>query len=814
MTLSLLVKGIRGRKRQTALLLAVCVASFAFLTAFLSYSASETQADRETRLALYGGWQAARFDSMPGVGTAYAGRLGEASVGVAVRQGVVLDAEGAVLGGFGWMEPSLLALGRIEPLSGSLPAQPGELALTTTVLDGLGLSYELGQTICLPLAANDYDPAEPAPPRCLSYTLCGVLPAYDVFWCMDGQLSVSALVAEGSAPSLGVPEYQTFFALTGIERLSQLPESLLNAADTMPNFLLNEFGWPEHDSVQFSLFFMLAGVLLITLLAVSQVFGSCLARRRMQLELLDALGAPQSLLRRMCLWEASLLCLAALALGLPLGLLLALVGLAPQGSRAYFTVPLASIVCVVPLFCLAVLGGALLPVLRLRFGSQPAAAGPIRPRKKVRTSPAVPPLQLALFSLLLALSLGCLCAACWQMVDYELNKDNAALNIRAPRSPLPAALLDDLERLPGVVSIVPFYNSGEQYRVTSAEIQSSALLYDVYHNDADPYNAFFFYAEGVLGRQVIALNDAELLEAASWCSQPVEDTEALLRGETALVYWPGFVKINGSYYPATAQQRQEQTLEGPTPGHQLTLWAAGESARVEDAVFSAELTVAGIIAQFPTDALLCNNNPISYGTLLVSQRFLRENAFSYTNINLRLVPDADLTLRRSIASIVTKRGGLLTSDSYEVVNQLYREGSRRAFLLAVCGALLAALGFLLLGMLGASSAEAQRERLRLLLALGASPRRTARVSLMWYLLAGTLATGAVSAAMYALVKRLDSIEFLHSKIAVFTMTLNFVFSYPWALHALLCAVFLLLWLLMAWLPLLRQMQVLPPDTSP
>ena len=69
--------------------------------------------------------------------------------------------------------------------------------MTTTLLDALGCSYDLGQTITLKVADNDYDPLSGSGKIVeQTYTLCGVLPAYDVYWNLGSNLTVSAVVAE------------------------------------------------------------------------------------------------------------------------------------------------------------------------------------------------------------------------------------------------------------------------------------------------------------------------------------------------------------------------------------------------------------------------------------------------------------------------------------------------------------------------------------------------------------------------------------------------------------------------------------------
>ena len=116
-----------------------------------------------------------------------------------IQNGIVLGADDGVAGGIGTVDDTFAQLGRIVPISGDFPTQSDEIAMTTTLLDALGCSYDVGQTVTLKVAANDYDPlAGSGAVMEKAYTLCGVLPAYDVYWNLNGNLTVSGIVSRAA----------------------------------------------------------------------------------------------------------------------------------------------------------------------------------------------------------------------------------------------------------------------------------------------------------------------------------------------------------------------------------------------------------------------------------------------------------------------------------------------------------------------------------------------------------------------------------------------------------------------------------------
>ena len=309
-SLILAFHGMLGRKKQTSLLLILLTMVFSFLTAATIYSNSSAQALQDTRCELYGEWQYLRLsDTDTDAAQVRENLPASAKASTTIQNGIVLGADDGVAGGIGTVDDTFAQLGRIVPISGDFPTQPDEIAMTTTLLDALGCSYDVGQTVTLKVAANDYDPlAGSGAVMEKAYTLCGVLPAYDVYWNLNGNLTVSGIVAEPLA--LDGQKFQTFYYLNTTAPVT---------ASTDPALVANEYAYPQEDTVSSSLRFLLVAAILVSFFAVAQYFLIVLHKRVHTINTFLTLGAKNRDLRLMCLWEALFAGLAAVAAGFALG---------------------------------------------------------------------------------------------------------------------------------------------------------------------------------------------------------------------------------------------------------------------------------------------------------------------------------------------------------------------------------------------------------------------------------------------------------------------------------------------------------------
>lgn len=723
--------GMLGRKKQTGLLLLLLTLVFSFLTAAVIYSVSSAQVLQDTRCELYGAWQYLRLsDTAADAAQAQNALPASAQVSTVIQNGIVLGADDGVAGGIGTVDDTFAQLGRIVPISGDFPTQPDEIAMTTTLLDALGCSYDVGQTVTLKVAANDYDPlAGSGAVIEKAYTLCGVLPAYDVYWNLNGNLTVSGIVAEPLA--IDGQKLQTFYYLNATAPVT---------ASTDPALVANEYAYPQEDTVSSSLRFLLVAAILVSFFAVAQYFLIVLHKRVHTINTFLTLGAKNRDLRLMCLWEALFAGIAAVAAGFALGCGAAAVGLGLQKHLSFLVIPAASLAPLAVLFLLSVLLGALLPAVLVR----PQTAKPKeKPAKKFRLAqlPLAPQIGVGCAVLLIAVS--CLYVGWRVMLPYDLDAPYACLSIKMNgTSGMPFSLKEDLAALPGVEEVSAAIDLTDTYTVTSDKIQSSQMLADIWVKDnGDIPSLLMQNAEkGTLNTAVCALPDDELRRIAADAGVSDEEIETLLAGDSVLTLW------RDCYYdPAADEYYQGFQPDGSTLVEPV--FAAGDKLSIQYRrytgqdeagnevyrTYTAQLPIAGVVKSASNYTLLTTDRIIFSGTIFVSTALYHkmfESAGSYhmekegySSLNVKLAADNNFSLRRSIASIATRRNGILSADNYDLLSQSYTEGTQSAFLVGILAVFGVLLGCALLVVLNLSAYEVQQQRLSLLLTLGVSPKK-------------------------------------------------------------------------------------------
>lgn len=723
--------GMLGRKKQTGLLLLLLTLVFSFLTAAVIYSVSSAQVLQDTRCELYGAWQYLRLsDTAADAAQAQNTLPASAQVSTVIQNGIVLGADDGVAGGIGTVDDTFAQLGRIVPISGDFPTQSDEIAMTTTLLDALGCSYDVGQTVTLKVAANDYDPlAGSGAVVEKAYTLCGVLPAYDVYWNLNGNLTVSGIVTEPLA--LDGQKFQTFYYLNAAAPVT---------ASTDPALVANEYAYPQEDTVSSSLRFLLAAAILVSFFAVAQYFLIVLHKRVHTINTFLTLGAKNRDLRLMCLWEALFAGLAAVAAGFALGCGAAAVGLGLQKHLSFLMIPAASLAPLAVLFLLSVLLGALLPAVLVR----PQTAKPKeKPAKKFRLAqlPLAPQIGVGCAVLLIAVS--CLYVGWRVMLPYDLDAPYACLSIKMNgTSGMPFSLKEDLAALPGVEEVSAAIDLTDTYTVTSDKIQSSQMLADIWVKDNGKIPSVLMHnaSKGTLNTTVCALPDDELRRIAADAGVSDEEIETLLAGDSVLTLW------RDCYYdPAADEYYQGFQPDGSTlvepvfaAGDKLSIQYqryTGQDEAGNDVyqTYAAELPIAGIVKSTADYTLLTTDRILYNGMVFVSTALYHkmfEGAGSYhmekegySSLNVKLAADNNFSLRRSIASIATRRNGILSADNYDLLSQSYTEGTQSAFLVGILAVLGVLLGCALLVVLNLSAYEVQQQRLSLLLTLGVSPKK-------------------------------------------------------------------------------------------
>ena len=801
--------GMLGRKKQTSLLLLLLTLVFSFLTAAVIYSVSSAQVLQDTRCELYGAWQYLRLSDTAEDAAQVQGALpASAQVSTVIQNGIVLGADDGVAGGIGTVDDTFAQLGRIVPISGDFPTQPDEIAMTTTLLDALGCSYDVGQTVTLKVAANDYDPlAGSGAVMEKAYTLCGVLPAYDVYWNLNGNLTVSGIVAEPLA--LDGQKFQTFYYLNATAPVT---------ASTDPALVANEYAYPQEDTVSSSLRFLLVAAILVSFFAVAQYFLIVLHKRVHTINTFLTLGAKNRDLRLMCLWEALFAGIAAVAAGFALGCGAAAIGLGLQKHLSFLVIPAASLVPLAVLFLLSVLLGALLPAVLVR----PQTAKPKeKPAKKFRLAqlPLAPQIGVGCAVLLIAVS--CLYVGWRVMLPYDLDAPYACLSIKMNgTSGMPFSLKEDLAALPGVEEVSAAIDLTDIYTVTSDKIQSSQMLADIWVKDNGEIPSFLMQnaSKGTLNTIVCALPDDELRRIAADAGVSDKETETLLSGDSALTLW------RDCYYdPAADEYYQGFQPDGSTLVEPV--FAAGDKLSIQYRrytgqdeagnevyrTYTAQLPIAGVVKSASNYTLLTTDRIIFSGTIFVSTALYHkmfESAGSYfmekegySSLNVKLSADSNFSLRRSISSIATRRNGILRADNYDLISQSYTEGTQSAFLVGILAVFGVLLGCALLVVLNLSAYEVQQQRLSLLLTLGVSPKKLvlSYAKLLLPVIVGT--TLLVNIVVYAAVSRIVPIQSILDLIRIHTSGRVFEFHKPVGSQIMVSILLMVFWLSAALLPI-------------
>ena len=801
--------GMLGRKKQTSLLLLLLTLVFSFLTAAVIYSVSSAQVLQDTRCELYGEWQYLRLsDTAADAAQAQDALPASAQISTVIQNGIVLGIDDGVAGGIGTVDDTFAQLGRIVPISGDFPTQSDEIAMTTTLLDALGCSYDVGQTVTLKVAANDYDPlAGSGAVMEKAYTLCGVLPAYDVYWNLNGNLTVSGIVAEPLA--IDGQKFQTFYYLNAAAPVT---------ASTDPALVANEYAYPQEDTVSSSLRFLLVAAILVSFFAVTQYFLIVLHKRVHTINTFLTLGAKNRDLRLMCLWESLFAGLAAVAAGFALGCGAAAVGLGLQKHLSFLVVPAASLVPLAVLFLLSVLLGALLPAVLVR----PHTAKPKeKPAKKFRLAqlPLAPQIGVGCAVLLIAVS--CLYVGWRVMLPYDLDAPYACLSIKMNgTSGMPFSLKEDLAALPGVEEVSAAIDLTDTYTVTSDKIQSSQMLADIWGKNNGNISSLLMHnaSKGTLNTFVCALPDDELRRIAADAGVSDEEIETLLSGDSVLTLW------GDCYYdPAADEYYQNTQTEGSIPVEPV--FAAGDKLSIQYRrytgqdeagnevyrTYTAQLPIAGVVKSARNYTLLTTDRTIFSGTIFVSTALYHkmfESAGSYfmekegySSLNVKLSAGSNFSLRRSISSIATRRNGILRADNYDLISQSYTEGTQSAFLVGILAVFGVLLGCALLVVLNLSAYEVQQQRLSLLLTLGVSPKKLvlSYAKLLLPVIVGT--TLLVNIVVYAAVSCIVPIQSILDLIRIHTNGRVYAFHKPVGSQIMVSILLMVFWLSAALLPI-------------
>ena len=329
-----------------------------------------------------------------------------------------------------------------------------------------------------------------------------------------------------------------------------------------------------------------------------------------------------------------------------------------------------------------------------------------------------------------------------------------------------------------------------------SEVFAQRGYWQLYMGQSRGVSAFRMWDEATVETKVYALPESTLRQLAAECGGEV-DMDALLSGESVLLYSQSFVLDETGvtqWAEGTADfTGQQMTLRYPT----LT----------SDEDLTKGLTIGGCFAELPDDLLALSGAIVSPYAVFCSETLGQQlwadevgEAYGYTAINVRLDQDAAYATQKSIAALVTRRGGVLKSNDYETAQRLWQEGSSAAFLCATAGVLGAALAVFLLWNLFYIYWQQQRRRIGILQAEGTARRMLLRSGLRQTVAAGACSL-VIGHAAVALLWAITTARLMTTRAGgthVLTSLPMRGSEYPWALHLAVCAGYLVL---MLWLQL-------------
>ncbi|WP_426350597.1 FtsX-like permease family protein [Alloiococcus sp. CFN-8] len=135
--LKIAAEGMRGRKKETALLLLVILLSFSFIVSATMFYGGIAETEENSRLAMYGKWQAAYLSADKST-TEY---LKDKKILDKVSINRIVDRNTSI-GVLGTIDDSFLDIGNLSIVTGKIPKEDNEIALELSALTSIGLSEE------------------------------------------------------------------------------------------------------------------------------------------------------------------------------------------------------------------------------------------------------------------------------------------------------------------------------------------------------------------------------------------------------------------------------------------------------------------------------------------------------------------------------------------------------------------------------------------------------------------------------------------------------------------------------------------------
>lgn len=781
------LRGIIGRKRQNFLLVMMIILSIVFSVSYLIYNQSSLKSLEETRRNLYGEWYTTTYNVIDPV-------VSQEGVSSIVEQYALICDNNIILGSVGKVDDNFEELGRIQLLNGKLPTRESEIALTTSLLDSLGYSYDLDKFVKIPVLPMDYDTdklqRELVETKFIEYKLVGILPAYDVFWQKNETPLVNAIVSDS------INNYSKQYQI--LWKGSKAFESYKLMESANKDIVINEFAYPIDNSFDYSLMMIQIGIILLTFVSNLIIYSLLLNKRKKSFVTMSNLGSTRPMIIGVVIIESLLILTLSFVVGIPIGLLIGVL-ITSFAKNAIISIPYIQIIIILVSMYFVCFTSFLISAMMIRIDNPDTLRNEktkILKKVEIASKPKLTVILLIIF--IFITSIGTLYFTKWQMMPYEKNVSYAALNIQSKSEKFfDGRILDDLKKIPEVKEISAINFVPLQYFVTSKDIRENEAYDDIYDAsfETPPIN---FYKRGILltNFYVLSNKECDLLAASSDMNE--EEAVRFKNGEGVIYYQAILEKDNKTgmvYNFISVRQNDEfELLELPVEKGSMLALTSNQFVDEEgydytkSNVFENDIEVLGVLPKLNDQLLFGNELAITNGSIFISQEFYKKLMLrmeerrvtedEYTNINLTIDENASFATRKSIASIVTSRGGILQSDTYELVDKLYRECTQKALIVALSGSIASLFGLILLCNIVSSSLLVERKRIGILQGLGCSKKQLINAYLMKIIKIFIPTIIIVNGLVLALVSYINQPKYLIEFIRIFVYGYDIYFEYP------------------------------------
>ncbi len=229
---NLAILRIARRRKQSLLLFAVIMLSFASAIASVSVVGSIQSTNAEYRLNTYGEWYLAIPNGTEEDGAWLEEQEWSETIGEGRAVAVIAGKRGEI--GLGTVDEAMVEVGRLRVDSGRLPLHENEIAVEADALSDLGYDYTLGQEITVSVQI-DCNGVTEAVER--TYTLCGIVHEYSSLWTLHynrNNVRLSSAIITASAAESIISEAETRLSETVEETRAFLLELAEKSPEELP----------------------------------------------------------------------------------------------------------------------------------------------------------------------------------------------------------------------------------------------------------------------------------------------------------------------------------------------------------------------------------------------------------------------------------------------------------------------------------------------------------------------------------------------------------------------------------------------------